>query len=176
MMADHGDGENLHTRATPVSPPEIAAISAAIGPDMVAPRAEDFIRAFETCRLTAYLDSAGKWTIGWGHTGPEIHAGLVWTQEQADQQFISDLSAKRRSLEGLLPAGLSDGMIVAIESLVYNIGTESFRTSHLRQMLLESNWLLAAKEFQRWDHIGSADSKGLLHRRLAEALVFVVSI
>ena len=37
---------------------------------------------FESCRLTAYQDLKGIWTIGWGHTGPEVVEGLVWTQNQ----------------------------------------------------------------------------------------------
>lgn len=41
----------------------------------------------EGCRLEAYQDTLGVWTIGYGCTGPEIVAGLVWNQEQADSQF-----------------------------------------------------------------------------------------
>ena len=29
----------------------------------------DRIKKFESCRLTAYQDAAGVWTIGYGHTG-----------------------------------------------------------------------------------------------------------
>ena len=32
-------------------------------------------RSFEGLRLEAYQDSAGIWTIGYGHTGPEVHCG-----------------------------------------------------------------------------------------------------
>jgi GH24 family phage-related lysozyme (muramidase) len=49
------------------------------------------MKSFEKCRLTAYLDSGKVWTIGWGHTGPEVVAGLVWSQLQADAQFLIDL-------------------------------------------------------------------------------------
>jgi lysozyme len=30
---------------------------------------------FEGCVLTAYADQGGVWTIGYGHTGPGVHAG-----------------------------------------------------------------------------------------------------
>ena len=32
---------------------------------------------FEGCVLTAYADQGGVWTIGYGHTGPGVHAGLT---------------------------------------------------------------------------------------------------
>ena len=35
--------------------------------------AMDFIEAWEGCRLTAYKCPAGIWTIGVGHTGPDVH-------------------------------------------------------------------------------------------------------
>ncbi|MGL4331242.1 MAG: lysozyme, partial [Bacteroidales bacterium] len=31
----------------------------------------ELIRTFEGCRLTAYQCSAGRWTIGYGHTGKD---------------------------------------------------------------------------------------------------------
>jgi lysozyme len=45
----------------------------------------------EGLRLTAYQDSGGVWTIGWGHTGPEVHKGLVWTREQCVAALRKDL-------------------------------------------------------------------------------------
>jgi lysozyme len=47
----------------------------------------------EGLRLTAYPDAVGVWTIGWGHTGPEVHEGLVWTREQAVEALKKDLGA-----------------------------------------------------------------------------------
>jgi len=47
--------------------------------------------ADEGLRLTAYQDSGGVWTIGWGHTGPEVHEGLVWTREQCAAALKHDL-------------------------------------------------------------------------------------
>lgn len=47
----------------------------------------------ESLRLVAYLDSGGVWTIGWGHTGPEVHRGLVWTREQAAEALKKDMGA-----------------------------------------------------------------------------------
>ena len=37
----------------------------------------DLIKKFEGCRLTAYADVAGVWTIGYGHTGKDVVPGLT---------------------------------------------------------------------------------------------------
>ncbi len=52
----------------------------------------NLIKKFEGCRLTAYQDSVGVWTIGYGITnyvksitGATIYKGLTITQAQADE-------------------------------------------------------------------------------------------
>lgn len=53
------------------------------------------INAEEGDELVAYPDPithGAPWTIGRGHTGPEVHDGLVWTQLQSDQARDSDIS------------------------------------------------------------------------------------
>ena len=49
------------------------------------------IKNYEGCRLKAYKPVAKEkeYTIGWGHYG--VPAGTVWTQQQADEQFVKDL-------------------------------------------------------------------------------------
>jgi len=50
------------------------------------------IKFHEGCRLVAYKDTRGIWTIGYGHTGPEVIEGLVWTQEQADAALYAEVA------------------------------------------------------------------------------------
>ena len=50
---------------------------------------------FEGLKLNAYQDQVGVWTIGYGHTGPTIHAGLIITQDQADHLLHRDIAASR---------------------------------------------------------------------------------
>lgn len=57
----------------------------------------DLTMGHEGCRLEAYQDGGGIWTIGWGHTGPEVHEGLVWTQGQADAAFATDYATAERN-------------------------------------------------------------------------------
>ena len=52
--------------------------------------ATDLIAVFEGCKLTAYKDSGGVWTIGIGHTGPDVVEGLTITPIQAQALFLKD--------------------------------------------------------------------------------------
>ena len=52
--------------------------------------ASALIRVFEGCRLTSYRDTGGVWTIGFGHTGPDVVEGLTITQDQADAFLAAD--------------------------------------------------------------------------------------
>ena len=48
------------------------------------------IHNFEDCKLVAYPDpktGGDPWTIGRGHTGKDVHKGLVWTLAQCDDAF-----------------------------------------------------------------------------------------
>jgi lysozyme len=54
------------------------------------------ISAAEGCRLVAYKDSRGFWTIGWGHLIPDQTkdwTGLTWTQPYADMMRDQDIGA-----------------------------------------------------------------------------------
>jgi lysozyme len=51
------------------------------------------LRYEEGVRSRAYPDplTGGKpWTIGVGHTGPEVHEGLVWNDEQIESAYVKD--------------------------------------------------------------------------------------
>src|SRR6185312_5241795 len=50
-------------------------------------------KSFEGLQLSAYPDQGGVWTVGYGHTGPDVHAGLTITRQQADMFLHADLAA-----------------------------------------------------------------------------------
>jgi len=52
----------------------------------------DYVKFNEGCRLASYRDQFGKWTIGYGHTGPEVVEGMSCTQAQADEWLPLDLA------------------------------------------------------------------------------------
>ena len=61
----------------------------------------NLIKKFEGCRLTAYQDTVGVWTIGYGTTnadqaitGTSIRQGLRISQETADEWLRQSVDKK----------------------------------------------------------------------------------
>lgn len=130
--------------------------------------AEDLAKQFEGCRLSAYQDIAGVWTIGWGHTGKDVYAGLQWTQEQADDALAHDLQAAA-ALVALYSPGLSDGVLAAMVDFVFNLGIGNYRSSTLCKCVNAQDWNGAKAQLLLWDHSNGQVVPGLLRRREAEA-------
>ena len=59
----------------------------------------DLIKSFEDCRLTAYQDSVGVWTIGYGHTNG-VYAWMTITQAQAEEFLRSELKTADNAVNG----------------------------------------------------------------------------
>lgn len=135
-----------------------------------------FIKEHEGCRLTAYQDSAGVWTIGYGQTGRDVTQGTVWTQEQADArlaqsaQQVEDAILRMAHTAG---RALSEQQMAALISFAYNVGTISLQGSTLWTYVRNGLWLSATKEFIHWDHAAGIELRGLLSRRLDEATLFL---
>lgn len=124
--------------------------------------------AFESCRLTAYQDVKGIWTIGWGHVGPEVVEGLVWTQNQADSQLVIDLQRAEHMVDTCVTVTLTQGQYDALVDLAFNIGTNAEKGSTLLKLVNAGMFAAAAEEFEKWDHASGKVVAGLLRRRLAE--------
>ncbi|HZS93631.1 MAG TPA: lysozyme [Chloroflexota bacterium] len=140
--------------------------------------ANTLIRAFEGCRLEAYQDPGGVWTIGWGETAGGIHEGLIWTQEQADTTLALRIATPetevRSSISSLVP--VTDAMIGALISFGYNVGAGAEHTSTLLHLLNTGDYLGAVGQFRLWVHQDTEVLPGLVRRRNAEALCFFTGV
>lgn len=134
------------------------------------------IKGFEQCRLIAYQDQHGVWTIGWGHTGPEVHEGLQWTQAQADGALEADLQAAVSAVNRSVRVAVNQNQFDALVSFVFNVGAEAFAGSTLLRLLNGGYPNLAASQFPYWDHVDGVENNGLLHRRDAEQQLFEEAI
>lgn len=85
-----------------------------------------FLIKEEACVLRAYQDSKGVWTIGVGHTGPEVHKGLVIPQSKADEYLRKDVEVARARLAGVVTRdaieAMTDHQYAALISFVFNLG------------------------------------------------------
>ena len=137
----------------------------------------DLIKESEGCRLKAYQDVAGIWTIGYGHIAG-VQPGTTITQDQADQLLEDDLSDTEKilsSLVGSVPTG--NNMFAAMGSLCFNIGSSSFKTSSVLRFHLLGKTAEAADAFLLWDK-AQVDGQlrvvaGLLHRRQREQALYL---
>lgn len=137
--------------------------------------ATDFLKNVEGCRLQAYQDGGGVWTIGYGHTGSEVHEGLVRTQDQADEALKEDVTNAYLSVKKLIGTESSDKQTASFISFVFNLGAASFMQSTLLVKFRQKDYIGTSKEFIRWDHIQktTSESKGLLLRRAREMVLFL---
>ena len=128
---------------------------------------EKLTKSFESCRLVAYQDGGGIWTIGWGRT-KGVKEGDTCTQDQADQWLTEDLIWAIYTVNRFVHAQLTQGEFDALVDFVYNVGADNFGGSTLLRKLNQSDFLGAAQEFERWDLSKGVVVAGLLRRRIAE--------
>jgi len=135
--------------------------------------AAPLVKKYEGCRLDSYKCPADVWTIGVGHTGPEVHEGLKWTQAQADEALNKDLLRALNDARKVIDVGLNDKQMAAIVSFVFNLGIGNFRNSTLLKKINKGDFLGASKEFGKWTYGGGKQLPGLVARREAEANLFL---
>jgi lysozyme len=125
--------------------------------------------------LKSYKDTAGVWTIGYGHTGSEAKQGNVIDAETANNLFKKDVNEaaacvkrflkewKEQNVEGQY---LKTNEYEALISLVFNSGCEGVRTSPFIQKIKYGKYDEGA------EMIKSYKSGGLEKRRNAEYELF----
>jgi len=136
------------------------------------------IKRFEGLELEAYQDVAGVWTIGYGHTGPEVKPGLKWTEQVAEAALTLALESREDAVSRMITAPLSQHKFDALVSLVYNIGVEAFRNSTVRKRIEAGDTDANIAEAWSWwnkARIGGVlqTSTGLAHRREAEIAYYL---
>ena len=134
-----------------------------------------FIEDFEGRRLVAYRGSAGVWTIGVGHTGPEVHEGLTITDAQADEWLSADIRKVADDLSRYINHDVTKGQYIALISLAFNLGSYGVITKcpKLMRALNAGDIEGAALEFLDCDRAGGKKVPGLTRRRQAEARLFL---
>ncbi|MFZ0633712.1 MAG: lysozyme [Acidobacteriaceae bacterium] len=127
---------------------------------------------FEGCRLSAYQDQGGIWTIGYGHTGPEVCTGMTITLEQAQSLLAKDVSNAAAFVNRAVQVELTQQEFDALVDFVFNLGAGTFERSTLLRLLNAGETAAAAAQFALWDRAGGAVVAGLLRRRQAETALF----
>jgi lysozyme len=154
VAAEHGD------ELAKTSPRQIGAAGLAL------------IKKWEGCKLTAYRDIVGVWTIGYGSTGPHVRPGLKLTEKQAEDLLQDDLDRFEAAVaEGAKTA--SQNEFDAFVALAFNIGVTAFKNSTALKRHKEGDKQGAAEALQWFNKAGGRKIKGLVNRRADEARFYL---
>jgi lysozyme len=140
----------------------------------IPPGAAAFVAEHEGLRLVSYQDSGGVWTVGYGHTGPEVHAGMKIPLGKAKAFLAADLKIAASRLHAVVKREvideLTENQYAALLSFVFNLGATASWTIWKR---------LNARQFDdvpvqmmRFVYVGKVKLKGLVNRRAAEVALW----
>lgn len=126
------------------------------------------LKEFEGYRPTSYQDSAGVWTIGYGHT-QGVKKGQKITKAQAESLLRGDLLKAEKYVNGL-KLNLTQGQFDALVDFAYNLGTRNLGTSTLLgKIRMKASDEEIQAQFRRWVYAGGKVLPGLVKRREWEA-------
>lgn len=118
--------------------------------------------------LTSYQDGSGVWTIGCGHTGPDVAPGQVITKQQALDLLAKDLESVEYCVNENVHVPLSQDQYDALVSFTFNVGTGAFARSTLLKRLNAGDYEGVPQELVRWEYARGKQSAGLVNRRASE--------
>ena len=122
--------------------------------------------------LEAYADSAGVWTIGYGHTGEDVNIHQKISPQTADAMLYGDLLDRNGTIQDMVVVPIEQYRYDALTSFAFNLGAGALAGSSLLRYVNATLWDKAALEFPKWDHAGGMVNAGLLKRRVAEMHMF----
>jgi GH24 family phage-related lysozyme (muramidase) len=137
------------------------------------------VKEFEGCRLVAYDDGVGVWTIGWGSTtwkdGALVKKGDKITQEVADDLLLNTVANQIvPTLRKTIPDWdkLSANKQGALISFAYNLGWHFYGATGfetITKALHNHDYAAVPAALQLYVNPGTAVEVGLRRRREAEA-------
>lgn len=116
------------------------------------------------------LTGAEPWTVGIGHTGPDVRQGATWSEDQCLHAFANDYQIACGHAVRVIGAdtwrGLNEVRRAVLADLAFNIGPnrmEGFK--HMLAAIRHADWPTAAAEL-----LDSAYAKQVKGRAVANAL------
>lgn len=140
----------------------------------------DLIKQWEGCKLKAYKDVAGIWTVGYGLTSRagfiDVGPDTVMTQEEADwylEQVVNDFASK---ISPMITAPINENQFAAFVSLAYNIGVGAFKKSSALRRFNAGQIMEVPAAMRMWKKAGGKVVQGLVNRREAEVKLFLTPV
>lgn len=148
------------------------------------PAGISLIKRFEGCRLYAYQDIVGIWTIGYGDT-LNVSEGMTITLDEAERRLDDRLE---REFEPGVMAAIGDvpttqNQFDAMVSLAWNVGVgrprtdphgpAGFKGSSVARHHKLGDYAAAADAFLLWNHAGGRVNDALRKRRSEERALYL---
>ena len=138
------------------------------------------IKRFEGLELEAYQDIAGVWTIGYGHTGPDVQPGMRISEREAEELLLRDLRPRENAVDQLTSTPLNQNEFDSLVSFAYNVGIDAYQRSTARARLNRGDRMGAANALAWWNKatVGGVlrEVLGLTRRRAAERALFLTPV
>lgn len=127
----------------------------------------ELIKRFEGCRLAAYKDSGGTWTIGYGHT-KGVTAGQTITQAQADAFLVEDCGKAEATVNKYMSKyNFNQNQFDGLVSFAFNIGSIDKLTINGTRTIAE-----ISSKIPEYCKCAGKKLQGLVNRREAEKKLF----
>ena len=131
----------------------------------------ELIKKFEGCETTAYQDSVGVWTIGFGHT-KGVEEGQTCSIEDAESMLADEMDEYEGYINNMVKVDLQQHEFDALVAWVYNLGPTNLSESTMLKVLNGGQFDRVPDEMNRWTRAGGEILEGLVRRRQAESLMF----
>ena len=135
----------------------------------------DLIASFEGCKLTAYQDVVGVWTIGYGHTA-DVKRGQTITQTQAKELLKQDVSYFVNGVNSainkkIISFDVNQNQFDALVSFAYNLGV-----ARITNLCKGRNASQVADAFMLYNKASGRVIAGLTNRRKKEQELFLTPV
>lgn len=135
------------------------------------------IQEFEGLQLSAYRDSIGIPTIGYGNItyedGKKVKMGDRITKERADSLFKRYADIFASEVSKLIHSEINQNQFNSLVSFAYNLGLTNLKNSTLLQKVNKNpNDDSIEIEFLKWVNAGGKRLQGLVNRRVKEAKIY----
>jgi len=131
------------------------------------------LKKFEGCKLKAYKDPVGIWTIGYGHTSaagePDVTEGMTITQAEAEEILKRDLVKYEKPVADLVKVPLSQHQFDVLVDFAYNAGVGNLKSSTLLKRVNAGDFDAVPNELMKWTKAKGKELPGLVRRRRAES-------
>lgn len=140
---------------------------------VISDRGLALIKQYEGFSATTYICPGGYATIGYGHLvrrENQFSDGI--DKHWAEQLLREDVRVAERAVRRYIHAPLDDNQFSALVSFTFNLGAGALQRSTLRRVVNREEHYDVPNQLSRWVYVGGKQLKGLVKRRLSEALLY----